>query len=307
MNHDAVDLIVEPGGRICYDATFNKSWGIRNPTTHTLKVLDRQGTSALVHPIRSKNVTPKYVYINLGYDYTDRSNFTTRDDIQDALVEKGDLNVMQGLIKIEDILEARRGLYIRDLDIVIGLSNAPLEFPDDTFTNVNVSVGGPSVFQYFINTDKVTKGKLVVMLNGVPTTLSTKHFDGLDNGLYVVENDGENATCTLVEADPIVGASVYELQQLLLDALEDKGSKDTKGIDSGLFNKHLDGINNRISVGLTRVDSEIEEGYKARDFIRKEYEGEAKTARALAVEESKFVNDSVKTTTGLLGTLAKFA
>jgi hypothetical protein len=60
-----------------------------------------------------------------------------------------------------------------------------------------------------------------------------------------------------------------------------------------------------VSVGLARVDSEIEEGFKAREFMRKDYESEVKSSRSLVAEETKLINDNVKTTSTLLTSLAK--
>lgn len=305
MNHDSIELKIKEPKRLGFSATFSKSWGVWNPTTHTLKFIDRHGTTALIPTVNAKHMSTKYVYVGLGYDFSNRSNFTTREDIQEALTRQGDHLTAQGEIPIEAILNASRGLYVKDLDIVIGLSHANLEFPEDAFTNVVVEEGSPSVFQYFYNSDKIKRSRVAVILNGQATEIGVRRYSEMDNGLYVIINDGASATLELVETDPVVANNIYELSRIAEEVEEKREKKELKGIDVSLFNKHLDGLNNRVSVGLARVDSEIEEGFKAREFMRKDYESEVKSSRGLIAEETKLINDNVKTTSTLLTSLAK--
>lgn len=305
MNHDSYELKVHKPKHLGFNATFSKSWGIWNPTTHTLRFIDRLGTSALLPTVNTKHLSTKHVLVGIGYDYSTRSNFTTRDDIQEALTGIGEHYVVQGEIPIETILGAKKGIYIKELDIVIGTLYSQLEFPEDSFSNVIVKEGTPSVFQYFYNCEGLNRSYVAVNLNGKPTEIDVKHYSDMDNGLYVIVNDGVSARVELVDADPIVANNIYELNKLSEKVEKEKGNKEIKGIDVSLFNKHLDGLNNRVSVGLARVDSEIEEGFKARDFMRKDYESEVKTTRNLLSEGSKLVTENVKTTSTLLTSLAK--
>lgn len=306
MNQEVASLTPELRDRLNLSPNFSKGWEVVNPTHHPLRFIGRNNEGGLLRPITHSSLSRNKIYFSLTYRSSASANATHSAEY-DKYLGRGDGVGTQRVIlslAVNDIMDAKHGLYVKEFDIVIGSVDSELRFPKVEMSTLQIHGDDTTVYQYFIS-DKSIKSDVVVteIAGGIVKAQVMKIGSG--PGLYLHITDSKGCRVKLIDPSPTYADNENTLR-LLLDKEKEKVKPIRhESIDVSAFNNFISSVNKQSNTETAKVDREFDEEFKVRDVYRKDAMDEIKNNRTVQSESIRQTNEAMKTVQSAAATLSK--
>lgn len=288
-------------------AQVTKRWGIVNPTNNIIQFKGRGKESGLVLPISNKYVDNNRIYITIVYDCkSTRSNLSHYGDYEKGLFSTTKLdNHVVLSVALKDIEESSEGIYIPDIDLVLGLQGKNLEHPSNIKTPFEI-IGENAIYhQLFLNTTRET-GNVFVKFGSVVLEVQCANTGGVP-GLYSWISRSGGEEIALIDPSPLFDKD----REKILESQKESKFKAT-GIESKLFTEILDRAIKVAKVGKEYVADDMKEDTTLRKEVRGEMIDEIKQTRqeereaaANAKERVSSIRTNTKTAYDIASSISK--
>ena len=280
--------------KLSVNKSISKTWSIINPTNHTLVMLSRDGSSATINTTMSNSLDKEMVYFQLTYEGSISSNLVFPNSSKGNVMELPRSSKISYCYSVNEILTSSCGVYIEELDVVIGPVGRHLEFPKLEIPELQIHDKDTVLHQFFVSTEAVErKGFCYTDIFGKVfkvKIISTK----LSPGLYVFSSEHIGASYSLIGTKPNRSHSEKQMAEIIKDGNIKVKPIEYNGVDIGNFNNYIGNLASTIKSELNKVDNAVDEEFKIRDIYRKDTIDEIKTSRAANVESQKSTNEALK-------------
>lgn len=255
-------------------AQVTKRWGIINPTNNVIQFKGRGNESGVVPPISNKYVDNNRVYITIVYDCKSiRSNLSLYGDYSKGVFSNTKLdNHIVLSIALKDIEENEEGVYVPDIDLVIGLDGVNLEHPSKIKTPFEI-VGKNAIYhQLFLNSTRET-GNIWVKFGSVVLEVQCANTGGVP-GLYSWISRSGGEEIALIDPAPL-----FDKDRDKIIASQKENKFKSTGIECKLFTELLDRAIKVAKVGKEYVADDLKEDTNLKKEARGDILDESKMSR----------------------------
>lgn len=255
-----------------------KKWGIVNPTNSVIKIKGRGKESAIIPSIPNKYLDNNRVYVTISYEYQSKSiNLSHFKEYGDKLYSTSANNENLVLsVDIHDIISASNGVYVPDLDIVIGLNGKNITHPSEENNPFEIRGTEAIYHQFFLNTAN-DLGTVFVRFDKIILEVQCANTGGVP-GLYTWITRAAGEELALLDPHPL-----YDKNRVKLENANPVNTYSATGSEAKLFTEVLERAIKIAKSGNEYVADEMKE----ESVLRKEARGEM-------FEDIKFDRQSIR-------------